>query len=270
MSVPAIEPVAAHTFGSVLRGMQWEDLSVEEALMRPGHAVGAHRHDGAQIYFVLEGDYEERQQGTAHRLGPGAAWFRPPRACHENAVVGDGPVLTLIITIEGERLTRLQQASGQSMPLHSVVLNEVRGEIVRELRAGDANAATALEGWTLVLLSQAQRMLASGDTRAPEWLADAVRFIERCYRSPLSLASIARHVAVHPATLAAAFRRYHRRSVGEWIRDLRLRYAHEALVSTNRPIKEIALEAGFYDQAHFGRHFKTRFGTSPAAVRSRS
>jgi AraC family transcriptional regulator len=270
MSVLPIDTTPAHTFGSILRGMQWTDLSVEEVLMRPGLEVGAHRHDGAQIYFVLEGDYEERQQGQAYRLGPGSAWFRPPRECHENSVVGGDPVLTLIITVEGDRLAHLQRVSRQSKPLHSVILNEVRSEMVREIRGGDSTAAVALEGWTLVLLSHTERMLAEGGRQAPEWLADAVQFIERTYRSPVSLLTVARHVAVHPATLAAAFRRYHHRSVGEWIRDLRLRYAHDALVSTNRPIKEIALEAGFYDQAHFGRHFKSRFGTSPASLRARS
>jgi AraC family transcriptional regulator len=97
-----------------------------------------------------------------------------------------------------------------------------------------------------------------------------VQYIERSYRMRLSLTTVARHVGVHPATLAAAFRRYHHRSVGEWIRDLRLRYAHDALITSRRPIKEIAVEAGFYDQAHFGRHFKIRFGVSPASVRSRA
>lgn len=265
-----IEPTPAHTFGSVLRGMQWPDLSVEEVLMPPGLDVAEHRHNGAQIYFVLEGDYVERQGGKAYLLGPGSAWFRPPRECHENSVVGGEPVLTLIVTIEGERLAHLQRANHPSTYLHSVILNEVRGEIVREIRAGDATAAMALEGWTLLLLSHTERMLADTGSRTPEWLADAVQFIERSYRAPLSLVTVAKHVAVHPATLAAAFRRYHHRSVGEWIRDLRLRYAHDALVSSNRPIKEIALEAGFYDQAHFGRHFKIRFGVSPASVRSHS
>jgi AraC-like DNA-binding protein/quercetin dioxygenase-like cupin family protein len=245
MSVYPIDSTPAHTFGSVLRGMEWPDLSVEEVLMPPGLDVAEHRHNGAQIYFVLEGDYVERQQGNEYRLGPGSAWFRPPRERHENSVVGDEPVLTLIVTIEGERLARLGRLTHESTYLQSVILNEVRSEILREIRAGDATAAVALEGWTLLLLSHTERMLSDAGARAPEWLGAAIQFIERSYRTPVSLVSVARHVAVHPATLAAAFRRYHHRSVGEWIRDLRLRYAHEALVSTSRPIKEIALEAGF-------------------------
>lgn len=260
---------SAHTFGSVLRGMQWSDLSVEEVLMPPGLEVEEHRHDGAQIYFVLEGEYIERQHGKTHRLGPGAAMFRPQHEMHENAVVGSEPVLTLIVTVEGKRLADLEKRQVQSTYLHSLLLNEARSEIIREIRNGDAAAAIALEGWTLLLLSHAERMLFDVPAPSPPWLNDAVHFIERSYRRPLSLGAVADQVGVHPATLAAAFRRYHRRSVGEWIRDLRLRFAHEELVGSRRPIKEIALDAGFYDQAHFGRHFKNRFGISPALARAR-
>src|ERR1700710_1316044 len=66
--VLSIEATSSHTFGSVLRGVQWNDLSVEEVLMPPGLNVAEHRHDGAQIYFVLEGNYLERQQEQTHRL----------------------------------------------------------------------------------------------------------------------------------------------------------------------------------------------------------
>jgi AraC-like DNA-binding protein/quercetin dioxygenase-like cupin family protein len=257
-----------HTSGSVLRGSQWDGLSVEEVLMPPHLEVGEHEHDGAQIYFVLEGEYVERVHGRTNHLGPGSAWFRRQHEPHENAVEGDGAVLTLIVTVEGDRLTYLESRAPASTPLHSIVLNEVRSEVVREIRSGDATAATALEGWTLVLLSRTERLLCDVAVQPPEWLADAVRVIECDYLGPLSLESVARHVGVHPATLAAGFRRYHGRSVGEWIRNLRLRYAHEAITHSKRAIKEIALEAGFYDQAHFGRHFKRRYGIPPATLRT--
>jgi AraC family transcriptional regulator len=261
---------AAHTFGAVLRGHQWDGLSVEEVLMPPRLDVGEHRHDGAQIYFVLEGDYSEQLHGRMNHLGPGAAWFRRPQEPHSNRVQGDDAVLTLIVTVEGDRLSYLERRAPESSYLHSVLLNEVRTELVREIRSGDADAALSLEGWTLLLLSRTQRALCTGSDRAPHWLEHAVDFIEKSYRQPLTLDAVAAHVGVHAATLAAGFRRYHRRSVGSWIRDLRLRYAHEALIATKRPIKEIALEAGFYDQAHFGRHFKRCYGVSPAALRGRN
>jgi AraC family transcriptional regulator len=256
-----------HTFGTVLRCREFDGLSVEEALMPRQLVVPEHVHEGAQIYFVLEGEYAETVQGRSYVLSPGEAWFRPPRERHANAVVGDEAALTLIVTVEGERFDSVQHRVGTPRHLRSILLDEARLEIVREMRRGDAAAATALEGWSLLLLSRAERLLCDGGG-APEWLGDAVLFIERAYVMPLSLSDVAAHVGVHPATLAAAFRRFHRTSVGEFIRSLRLRHAREALLDSRRPIKEIALDAGFYDQAHFGRCFRRRFGMSPAAFRA--
>jgi AraC family transcriptional regulator len=253
-----------HTFGTVLRGRDFDGLSVEEALMAQHLVVPEHAHDGAQIYFVLEGEYAETIQGRSYVLSPGAAWFRPPRERHANAVIGDEAALTLILTVEGERFDSVRRRVDSPSRLRSILLDEARSEIVSALRRGDN---LGVEGWSLLLLS---RMDDGGQALlpVPEWLADAVLYIEHSYVMPLSLSDVAAHVGVHPATLAAAFRRFHHTSVGEFIRSLRLRRAREALLDSRRPIKEIALDAGFYDQAHFGRCFRRRFGMSPAAFRA--
>lgn len=256
-----------HTSGSVIRGHDFDGVSVEEVVMPEGLVVPEHFHDGAQIYFVLEGTYIETLWGRPHTLGPGTAWFRPPRARHENAVAGDEAALTLIVTFEERRFAGIERQCGGARRLPSMLLDDVRQEITREIRRADPATLVALEGWTLLLLSRAAR-LAGAEADAPEWLGDAVQFIERAYRGRLSLAVVAAHVGTHPATLAAAFRRFHRTSVGQFIRDLRLRDARAELLESRRPIKEIALDTGFYDQAHFGRLFKRRFGVSPASMRA--
>lgn len=256
-----------HTSGAVLRCVDFDGISVEEVLMPEGLVVPEHVHDGAQIYFVLEGTYVETLHGTSQTLRPGAGWFRPPRARHENAVAGHDDALTVIVTFDEHRFAGIERHCGAARRLPSMLVGEVRTEIVREIRRADPATRIALEGWTLLLLSRAARS-AAGFDGAPEWLGDAVQFIERAYCGPLSLAAVAAHVGAHPATVAAAFRRFHHTSVGEFIRDLRLARARRALLESRRPIKEIAVDAGFYDQAHFGRLFKRRFGVSPASLRA--
>ncbi len=258
---------AAHTFGSVLRGRSLRGLSVEEVVMPAGLAVPEHGHEGAQIYFLLEGAYEEVLRGRRHELRPGAAWFRPPREPHANAVLGAGDALTLIVTIEPARLAASEAGGATGRALHSILLDEIRAELLREIRRGDPASIAALEGWSLLLLSRAERLLATGASAAPEWLADAVAFVERACSGPLSLSAVAAAVGVHPATLAAAFRRVHGTSVGEHIREVRLRRARAWLLETRRPLKQIAADAGFFDQAHLGRCFRRRFGMAPAAFR---
>jgi AraC family transcriptional regulator len=261
--------VQAHTFGEVLRGRGFDGICVEEVLMPQSLHVGSHAHEGAQIYFVLEGTYVEACRTGRHTLHAGQTWFRPAGEAHENAVVGDDPALTLIVTVEHCRYERLEHLSIGPAQLQSLLVDELRAELVRELRRGDASAVTALEAWALLLLTRTERLLATGSSAAPQWLPDAVHFIENSWRQSISLATVATHVGVHPATLAAAFRRFHDTSVGAYLRRCRLAHACEALLQTNEPIKSIAVDAGFYDQAHFGRCFKAQYGVTPATARQR-
>ena len=54
---------------------------------------------------------------------------------------------------------------------------------------------------------------------------------------------------------------------GEFVRRLRFEKARELLMSTSRPISEIALACGFTDQSHFSRRFRGEFGVTPNSFR---
>ena len=54
---------------------------------------------------------------------------------------------------------------------------------------------------------------------------------------------------------------------GAYLRSLRLEAARRALLETDRPLTEIAFDAGFFDQAHFTRAFRRAIGLPPAAFR---
>ena len=53
-----------------------------------------------------------------------------------------------------------------------------------------------------------------------------------------------------------------------YLRKLRLRVAARALVYTETPLVELALQCGFGDQSHFTRLFRQSFGRTPRAYRT--
>lgn len=53
----------------------------------------------------------------------------------------------------------------------------------------------------------------------------------------------------------------------EFLRETRIQRAATQLVTTDRPVSDIALECGFADQNYFGKCFKARKGMSPSAYR---
>jgi AraC family transcriptional regulator len=83
----------------------------------------------------------------------------------------------------------------------------------------------------------------------------------------LSLTSLAEAIGIHPVYLASEFRRHYRRSIGAYVRRLRVDYACRQLTTTEAPLAEIALAAGFADQSHFSRTFKSHVGMTPLAYR---
>jgi CheY-like chemotaxis protein len=54
---------------------------------------------------------------------------------------------------------------------------------------------------------------------------------------------------------------------GHLIRSMRLQRAADLLAQQAGTVSEIALQVGFYDQAHFAKHFKKQFGCAPKAYR---
>jgi transcriptional regulator GlxA family with amidase domain len=52
-----------------------------------------------------------------------------------------------------------------------------------------------------------------------------------------------------------------------YVLQRRIERAQHMLVSTQLPLSEIALSAGFSDQSHLARHFRRMTGLSPSLVR---
>jgi AraC family transcriptional regulator len=141
-----------------------------------------------------------------------------------------------------------------------------------ELRASDAAAPLAAEGFALELLAATTReaRIERAPGRPPAWLRSAEELLRARLADRIGLGEVAETVGVHPTYLARAFRAHYGFSVGEYGRRLRLAWAAAELARTNTPLAEIAASAGFADQSHFTRVFRRQVGTTPARYRERA
>jgi AraC family transcriptional regulator len=141
--------------------------------------------------------------------------------------------------------------------------------LAAELRESDAAAPLAAEGLALELLAAASRQSLGErpSRRPPRWLTDAEEVLRLRRSECVRLHDVAAEVGVHPAHLAREFRARYGVSVGEYGRSLRLSWAATEIAASDRPLAEIALDAGFADQSHFTRLFRRRIGTTPARYR---
>jgi AraC-like DNA-binding protein len=91
-------------------------------------------------------------------------------------------------------------------------------------------------------------------------------YLEEHYREAIGLEQLGQLLERHPRHLIAAFRRAYGVPPHTYLLQRRVREAKRRLLG-GAPLAELALELGFYDQAHLSVTFKRFTGVSPGAFR---
>ncbi len=140
--------------------------------------------------------------------------------------------------------------------------------LYEEFRQPDELSPLAIEGLMLELLAECSRQASrTRDRQPPRWLLTVGELVRARFCEPLTLGTVAEAVGVHPAHLARVFRRFHGCTLGDHVRRLRVEFARRRLATSDAPLADIAMAAGFSDQSHFSNTFRRHTGLSPAAFR---
>ncbi len=99
--------------------------------------------------------------------------------------------------------------------------------------------------------------------RRTEGLDLARAFIEAHLSEPLTLEQMAAPAALSISRFATAFRERFGSSPYRYLCGLRIKRA-QSLLLAGVPSIAVAAELGFFDQSHFGRHFKRICGVTPS------
>ncbi len=95
----------------------------------------------------------------------------------------------------------------------------------------------------------------------------ALRFIRENTHRALKVADILEVVPVSRRYLEQRFRAVLGRTIHDEIRRQRLRQARDYLISTQKPVAEVARVSGFASLDHFYRSFREEFGETPGECR---
>lgn len=96
------------------------------------------------------------------------------------------------------------------------------------------------------------------------------QYINRNYRSPISLSMLAQRFACCNSTLMSCFKNEYHVTIIEYLHQVRMDQAEQLLLYSEKSVKEIAAECGFSDQNYFTRLFTRQFGMSPTVYRKSS
>lgn len=241
-------------FGRRIAARQIGTYALSLTRYEGGARIPPHLHDAPFVTVVLDGGYRETARGETRECAPESIVVHAPGERHDDAFSAKR---TTCLNVHGAAFERSALLDG---PAAAAIAMKLR----REFRAPDALSPMVVEAMMLELFAESARRRDA--LRAPSWLRDVHTTIERRFREPLTLSSLADFAGVDAAHLARTFRREYGASIGEMLRDQRVSYAKQRLHSPS-PLHEIALDAGFADQSHFTRTFRRATGLTPAAFR---
>jgi len=243
---------------------------LKESAFPPGFRIPKHSHASPSFYLSIRGTSTEIFGKRRWECKPLSLVFTPPGEIHSEQYHDSGGHC-FILEIGPNQMERFHE--------HSVRLDNANNyhvglsawltmRLYREYRQMDEVSPLIIEGLALEIIAEVARPKLRSERRPPRWLLQARDLVRAEFSEKLTLNSIAKSVDIHPVHLATLFRQHYRQTVGEYIRQLRIEYACGEISTSDVPLVDIALAAGFSDQSHFSKTFKRFTGMSPARFRA--
>jgi AraC-like DNA-binding protein len=200
--------------------------------------IGPHRHEAPYVAIVLEGGYEEFSLDGAWLCEPGDWVVHPRWHFHANRFAARRcRVLNLVLPV----------------PLPPGVWRRRHTPL-----PGPSVRPDALADWLSDIAPKPPR-------KVPDSVASFVSLLREPGRTSVSEAAARVGWSREHAS------RLHRRCLGLSPRAMRLeeqiRHALELITETSIPLAEVAVEAGFADQAHLTRRIREATGRTPGTLR---
>lgn len=247
-------------------------FGLSKAIYPPNLKQPRHYHQSASLSFVSAGSFIENYERKNQIYKPLTLIVHPAKKFH-SVNFYDQTVHILNIQIESEFLSRfssLTKVLDYSTSYRSENIVWLGNRLLREFSQSDEFSALSIEGIVLEMLVELSRQTSTSVKKEPKtsvWLNQAKDFLHDNFAESIGLEEVAQSVGIHPVHLARVFRRQYGCTMGEYVRLLRLDFAKCQLTATTKPISEIAISAGFSDQSHLNKTFKSLFGLTPNEYR---
>lgn len=274
---PSVCPAPVAT---TVRTLDLPSHRLVEAIYKPGARLPPHAHAAMSWAFVVNGDFGSTTSAGVRRYSANELGLLRADMVHANRYGTSGARCMIVEHRCLDDATRwVAGALGDAawFPSHSAPAAIAR-RVYLEFATRDTAADLVIDGLLGAMAAYAVRL--SLGSHSPEigavpdamtgtpWLDPVRDLLHAEFRTKLRMHALADLAGVHEVHLARAFKRRYGCSPMYYLRRLRFAWAREQLTLSDRPIAEIAIEAGFSDQSHFGRHFRKLAGVTPAAYRA--
>jgi len=266
-------PARASGETSVL--LRWSELDGAELLHGDfhHHAFLPHWHDAYMLSISAHGHQRLRLGGTEHIVSPGVLTSLHPGELHDGEAADPATGWHFRALYLSEELVR-SALSDDDAPAFEVspVDSSPLGNTFLRLHTALQHAATRLERDSLLThylpqffqrdYSFTNRSISRSDTSGVERVRD---FLHAAWHNPVPLEDLAQIAGISRFHLLRTFRKRYGLPPHAYQMQLRVRHAKEMLFA-GMPLREVALDAGFYDQAHLTNTLRRYTGATPGRL----
>jgi AraC-like DNA-binding protein len=233
-----------------------------------------HQHHRYVLITAVHKGGEIGVDARTHPIGEGQSLLVLPFQAHWYVNLSSAAIHWVFVTFEHEKDARLETLRDQgALRLGAGDLTPLR-DLLRAWQT-PREYDTVRPRLSLWLHALATRARQRGPALAPapaatsdgEWLAGINRFVFENREVTPSLSEIAHRLRVSASLLRSRFRRITGKSVGRYVRELKLQYGCELLHDTSLSITEVAQRCGYDSVFSFSRAFHKTYALSPSSYR---
>jgi AraC family transcriptional regulator len=255
-------------YGKVMERSELSGVVMTELAHGKPTKHGAHTHQAPYFSMLLQGSYCEMYRSKRIEYRPMTIAFHPPATTHSDEIGTRGGYF-FMVELQDECVRRLAAHSltVESLPdLTGGKMARLAARMYSDYKSGCASALGV--GSLLVeMMAEVGRLREIQERGQPQWMVSVKEMLRDTFMQQITVESLAAEVGVHPVHLSRVFRMRCGQTLGEHLNGLRVQFACDQLLEDEINLGALALDAGFADQSHFCKVFKTVTGCTPMQFR---
>ncbi len=256
-------------YGKVVKSVNLGGLIFSKSCYRNTSSLPLHYHKNPYFCYVLNGNYSEHFSRNDLTCSKGDFIFHPQHTEHHNNFP-DKSATCFNLEFSESWINKFVESK---LNISCIVkTNDYRMQssvlkIYKEINNFDNLSSLMIEGLMLETIAGFSRNNAV-NSLVPCYLKKIAEYLNEEYHSNPSLSHLASIAEVSPGHLVREFRKVFKITIGDYLRQVRVKQSSFMLRYTDKSLSDIALDAGFSDQSHFSRVFKNIMGLTPLEYRS--
>lgn len=229
-----------------------------------------HYHENPYFMYVLEGNVLDVNKKQKTNCPPGTFLLHNWNEQHYNtreSIGARGFHIEFERSWFEDKKLNIDLWEG-SQRINNPYLHHILAKIYFEFKCQDIFSEISIDLLLLQLCETTQRIQDSSFEKKPSWVSTLEQLLHE-ETDPITLDMLSAQLGVHPAHLSRAIPKYFNATLGDYMRQQKIKKALGFIFNLDFSLTEISYICGFADQSHFTRTFKRYFNRTPNDFRKR-